>query len=208
MSKDEYDAFIDALLAGDKTTFKEWEGTPYFDGCLPIEVMAERGRDTLRFGPMKPVGLSNPHEGGRRPYAVVQLRQDNALGTLWNLVGFQTKLKHAEQARILRMIPGLEKRRVRPPRRPAPQHVPQLAEAARWRAATEGACRGCASPARSPASKAMSRARPAACWPGVSPLPSGSGSRSSPPPPTTALGAMLNHITGGHIVRRCQTLRV
>ena len=108
MSKDEYNAFIDALLAGDKTSFKEWEAsTPYFNGCLPIEVMAERGRETLRFGPMKPVGLANPHEGGRRPYAVVQLRQDNALATLWNMVGFQTKLKHAEQVRILRMIPGL-----------------------------------------------------------------------------------------------------
>ena len=108
MTRDEYDAFIDALLAGDKTSFKEWEAsTPYFDGCLPIEVMAERGRDTLRFGPMKPVGLDDPHTGGARPYAVVQLRQDNALGTLWNMVGFQTKLKHAEQVRIFRMIPGL-----------------------------------------------------------------------------------------------------
>ena len=109
MDKPQYEAFIDALLAGEKTSFKEWEATtPYFDGCLPVEVMAERGRDTLRFGPMKPVGLSNPHEDGRRPYAVVQLRQDNALGTLWNMVGFQTKLKHAEQVRVLRMIPGLE----------------------------------------------------------------------------------------------------
>ena len=110
MSKPEYEAFIDALLAGEKTSFKEWEAsTPYFDGCLPIEVMAERGRETLRFGPMKPVGLTNPHRPGERPYAVVQLRQDNALGTLWNMVGFQTKLKHGEQARILRMIPGLQR---------------------------------------------------------------------------------------------------
>ena len=108
MSKPEYEAFIDALLAGDKTSFKEWEAsTPYFDGCLPIEVMAERGRETLRFGPMKPVGLDDPRTG-RWPYAVVQLRQDNALGTLWNMVGFQTKLKHAEQVRIFRTIPGLE----------------------------------------------------------------------------------------------------
>ena len=88
--------------------------------------MAERGRETLRFGPMKPVGLTNPHEHGRRPYAVVQLRQDNALGTLWNMVGFQTKLKHGEQARVFRMIPGLEQRRVRAARRPASQHLPQL----------------------------------------------------------------------------------
>ena len=108
MSKAEYEAFLDALLAAEKTSFKEWEAsTPYFDGCLPIEVMAERGRETLRFGPMKPVGLTNPHPGTERPYAVVQLRQDNALGTLWNMVGFQTKLKHGEQARVFRLIPGL-----------------------------------------------------------------------------------------------------
>ena len=106
--KEQYEAFIDALLAGEKTEFKEWEkSTPYFEGCLPIEVMAERGRETLRFGPMKPVGLDDPRTG-RWPYAVVQLRQDNALGTLWNMVGFQTKLKHAEQTRIFRTIPGLE----------------------------------------------------------------------------------------------------
>ena len=109
LSKTQYDAFVDALLSGEKTSFKEWEAsTPYFDGCLPIEVMAERGRETLRFGPMKPVGLTNPHPGAEPPYAVVQLRQDNALGTLWNMVGFQTKLRHGEQAHIFRMIPGLE----------------------------------------------------------------------------------------------------
>ncbi len=108
MDKEQYEAFIAALLAGEKTDFKEWEkNTPYFEACLPIEVMAERGPETLRFGPMKPVGLTNPHSG-RRPYAVVQLRQDNALGTLYNMVGFQTKLKHGEQTRIFRMIPGLE----------------------------------------------------------------------------------------------------
>ncbi|MDX2104538.1 MAG: methylenetetrahydrofolate--tRNA-(uracil(54)-C(5))-methyltransferase (FADH(2)-oxidizing) TrmFO [Alphaproteobacteria bacterium] len=107
LEKDGYYAFIDALLSGEKTEFKEWEAnTPYFEGCLPIEVMAGRGRDTLRFGPMKPVGLTDPRTG-RRPYAVVQLRQDNALGTLYNLVGFQTKLKYGEQARVFRMIPGL-----------------------------------------------------------------------------------------------------
>ncbi|MEM7241003.1 MAG: methylenetetrahydrofolate--tRNA-(uracil(54)-C(5))-methyltransferase (FADH(2)-oxidizing) TrmFO [Pseudomonadota bacterium] len=104
----QYNAFIDALLAAEKTEFKEWEkDTPYFDGCLPIEVMAERGRDTLRFGPMKPVGLTNPHSD-KKPYAVVQLRRDNALGTLFNIVGFQTKMKYGEQARVLSMIPGLE----------------------------------------------------------------------------------------------------
>lgn len=108
MDKDQYQAFIQELLAAPKTEFKEWEkNTPYFEGCLPIEVMAERGIDTLRYGPMKPVGLTNPHDN-RRPYAVMQLRQDNALGTLYNMVGFQTKLKYAEQARVFRLIPGLE----------------------------------------------------------------------------------------------------
>ena len=108
MSRDQYDAFVDALLAAEKTEFREFEGTPYFDGCLPIEVMAERGRETLRHGPMKPFGLTNAHAPKVKPYAVVQLRQDNALGTLFNIVGFQTKLKYGEQARIFRMIPGLE----------------------------------------------------------------------------------------------------
>ncbi|MFO1241915.1 MAG: methylenetetrahydrofolate--tRNA-(uracil(54)-C(5))-methyltransferase (FADH(2)-oxidizing) TrmFO [Rickettsiales bacterium] len=108
MSEDEYNAFIDALLAGEKTEFKEWEkNTPYFEGCLPIEVMAERGQQTLAFGPMKPVGLTNPHTG-KQAYAVVQLRQDNKLGTLYNMVGFQTKLKYGEQQRVFKMIPGLE----------------------------------------------------------------------------------------------------
>jgi methylenetetrahydrofolate--tRNA-(uracil-5-)-methyltransferase len=103
----QYESLVDALLAGDKTEFKEWEATtPYFDGCLPIEIMAQRGRETLRFGPMKPVGLTDPATG-RRPHAVVQLRQDNALGSLFNIVGFQTKLKYGEQTRIFRMIPGL-----------------------------------------------------------------------------------------------------
>lgn len=108
MNQEQYAAFIDAILAGEKTEFREWEkDTPYFEGCLPIEVMAERGRDTLRYGPMKPVGLIDPATG-REPYAVVQLRQDNALATLFNMVGFQTKLKYGEQVRIFRMIPGLE----------------------------------------------------------------------------------------------------
>src|SRR6202795_3276037 len=109
LSRARYDAFIDALLAGDKVGFHDWEAaTPYFDGCLPIEVMAERGRETLRHGPMKPFGLTNPKAPDVKPYAVVQLRQDNKLGTLFNMVGFQTKLKHGEQVRILRSIPGLQ----------------------------------------------------------------------------------------------------
>ena len=111
MDKDQYEAFVTGLIAGEKTVFKQWEqNTPYFDGCMPIEVMAERGVETLRFGPMKPVGLDNPRTG-RWPYAVVQLRQDNALGTLWNMVGFQTKLKHDAQVALFRTIPGLENAR-------------------------------------------------------------------------------------------------
>ena len=145
--------------------------TPYFEGCLPIEVMAARGVDTLRFGPMKPVGLTDPRSG-RRPYAVVQLRQDNALGTLYNMVGFQTKLKYGEQARIFRMIPGLERAefaRLGGLHRNTFLNSPRLLDRP---AAPEGRCRGCASPARSPASRAMSRAPPSDCWPGASPRPS------------------------------------
>ena len=108
MTRDEYEAFIDALLAADKTEFHEGETAGYFDGCLPIEVMAERGRETLRFGPMKPVGLTNPHQPDVKPYAVVQLRRDNALGTLYNIVGFQTKMKYGAQTSVFKMIPGLQ----------------------------------------------------------------------------------------------------
>jgi len=111
MTKAEYEAFIDALNAADKTEFKEGETAGYFDGCLPIEVMSERGRETLRFGPMKPVGLTNPHDPENKPYAVVQLRRDNALGTLYNIVGFQTKMKYGAQTDVFRMIPGLEEAR-------------------------------------------------------------------------------------------------
>ena len=109
MTKEQYDAFVEALLSGEKVDFKDWEtDTPYFDGCLPVEVMAERGHETLRHGPMKPVGLTNPHDPTVKPYAIVQLRQDNKLGTLYNIVGFQTKLKHGAQQRVFRTIPGLE----------------------------------------------------------------------------------------------------
>ena len=108
MDKAQYEAFIDALMAADKTQFKDGETAKYFDGCLPVEVMAERGRETLRFGPMKPVGLTNPHAPEDKPYAVVQLRRDNALGTLYNIVGFQTKMTYGAQKEVLRMIPGLE----------------------------------------------------------------------------------------------------
>ncbi len=107
MTKEDYEGFIDALMAADKTEFKEGETAGYFDGCLPIEVMAERGRETLRFGPMKPVGLTNPHDPENKPYAVVQLRRDNALGTLYNIVGFQTKMKYGAQTDVFKRIPGL-----------------------------------------------------------------------------------------------------
>jgi methylenetetrahydrofolate--tRNA-(uracil-5-)-methyltransferase len=108
LSRDQYEAFIDALLAADKTAFKAGETAGYFDGCLPIEVMAERGRETLRHGPMKPIGLTNPHAPADKPHAVVQLRRDNALGTLYNIVGFQTKMKYGAQTDVFRMIPGLQ----------------------------------------------------------------------------------------------------
>ena len=161
----EYEAFIDALLAAEKTSFKEWEAsTPYFDGCLPIEVMAERGRETLRFGPMKPVGLTNPHTG-ERPYAVVQLRQDNALGTLWNMVGFQTKLKHGEQVRVLRHHPGPRQCRVRAARAACiatPSSIrPKLLDG-RLRLKADAAPALCG--ADHGRARATSRAPPSACW--------------------------------------------
>ena len=137
MDKDAVRGLHRRAARGEKTEFKEWEGTPYFDGCLPIEVMAERGAETLRCGPMKPIGLTNAHNPTVKAYAVVQLRQDNALGTLYNMVGFQTKLKHGEQVAHLPHDPRARERRVRPPRRPAPQHLHQLADAARSDAAAE-----------------------------------------------------------------------
>src|SRR5215470_13220122 len=108
LTREQYEAFVDALVAGEKVAFHDFEATPYFDGCLPIEVMAERGRETLRHGPLKPFGLTNPHRPDEKPHAVVQLRQDNKLATLFNMVGFQTKLKHGEQTRVFRTIPGLQ----------------------------------------------------------------------------------------------------
>lgn len=137
MDKAQYEAFIDALLDGPKADFKEWENVPYFDGCLPIEVMAERGRETLRHGPMKPVGLTNQHNPTVKPYAIVQLRQDNALGTLFNMVGFQTKLKYGAQTDVFRMIPGLENAQFAR-LGPAPQHLPEQPQAAGQADAAEG----------------------------------------------------------------------
>jgi methylenetetrahydrofolate--tRNA-(uracil-5-)-methyltransferase len=199
MSKEEYETFLDALLAGDKTSFKEWEAsTPYFNGCLPVEVMAERGRETLRFGPMKPVGLSDPRTG-RRPYAVVQLRQDNALGTLWNMVGFQTKLKHADQVRVFRMIPGLgeaEFARLGGLHRNTFLNSPKLLDGAlRLRAQPRlrfaGQITGVEGYVESAAIGLLAGRFAAAERLGLS---------SGPPPATTALGALLAHITGGHLL--------
>jgi len=198
LSKDEYEAFVDALLAGEKTSFKDWEATtPYFDGCLPVEVMAERGRETLRFGPMKPVGLADPRTQ-RRPYAVVQLRQDNALGTLWNMVGFQTKLKHGEQARVFRMIPGLanaEFARLGGLHRNTFLNSPKLLdELLRLRAEPRlrfaGQVTGVEGYVESAAIGLLAGRFAAA---------ERSGARTTPPPATTALGALLAHITGGHL---------
>jgi methylenetetrahydrofolate--tRNA-(uracil-5-)-methyltransferase len=198
LSKEQYDGFIDALLAGGKTEFKEWEGTPYFDGCLPIEVMAERGRETLRHGPMKPVGLTNAHQPDVKPYAVVQLRQDNALGTLFNMVGFQTKLKYAEQTAVFRMIPGLEKAefaRLGGIHRNTFLNSPKVLDSAlRMRAMPRlrlaGQITGCEGYVESAAVGIMAARFAASERLGVT---------LSPPPPETAHGALLNHITGGHI---------
>jgi methylenetetrahydrofolate--tRNA-(uracil-5-)-methyltransferase len=198
MSRDQYDAFVDALLAADKTEFREFESTPYFDGCLPIEVMAERGRETLRHGPMKPVGLTNAHAPTVKPYAVVQLRQDNALGTLFNIVGFQTKLKYGEQARVFRLIPGLEKAefaRLGGLHRNTFLNSPRLLDASlRLKAAPRlrfaGQITGCEGYVESAAIGLIAGRLAAA---------ERLGHALPPPPPTTAIGALLNHITGGHI---------
>ena len=199
LDKTQYDAFIDALIAGEKTAFKQWEAsTPYFEGCLPIEVMAGRGRETLAHGPMKPVGLTNPHRADARPHAVVQLRQDNALGTLWNMVGFQTKLKHAEQVRIFRTIPGLaqaEFARLGGLHRNTFLNSPALLDAslrlkAHPRLRFAGQITGVEGYVESAAIGLL-----AGRFAAVERL----GDTVSPPPPTTAFGALLNHITGGHL---------
>jgi methylenetetrahydrofolate--tRNA-(uracil-5-)-methyltransferase len=197
MDKNEYEAFLDAVLAGDKSIAKEWEDTPYFEGCLPIEVMAERGRETLRFGPMKPVGLTDPRTG-RRPWAVVQLRQDNALGTLFNMVGFQTKLKHGEQTRIFRMIPGLENAqfaRLGGIHRNTFLNSPKLLDEtlrlkARPALRFAGQITGCEGYVESAAIGLLAGRFAAA---------ERFGRALVPPPVTTALGAILGHVTGGHL---------
>jgi len=207
MDQAQYRAFIAALIGGEKTEFKEWEKTtPYFEGCLPIEVMASRGEGTLRFGPMKPVGLSDKRTG-YRPYAVVQLRQDNALGNLWNMVGFQTKLKHGEQTRVFRMIPGLENAqfaRLGGLHRNTFINSPKLLDGslklkARPSIRFAGQVTGVEGYVESAAIGllagrfASSEAR---------------GEAIVTPPPTTAFGALLAHITGGADEKTFQPMNV
>ena len=196
MDKPQYEAFVAALLAGEKTEFKQWEhNTPYFQGCQPIEVIASTGPQSLRFGPMKPVGLRDPRTG-HRPWAVVQLRQDNALGTLWNIVGFQTKLKHGEQTRIFRTIPGLEKAefaRLGGLHRNTFLNSPRLLDGtlrlkAMPRLRFAGQITGCEGYVESAAVGLMTGRFAAA---------ERLGRAQAPPPPTTAMGALLGHITGG-----------
>ncbi len=206
LSRDQYDAFIDALLAASTVEFHDWEkDTPYFEGCLPIEVMAARGRQTLAFGPMKPVGLTNPH--GPKPYAVVQLRQDNALGTLYNLVGFQTKLRHGEQARVFRTIPGLEQAefaRLGGLHRNTFVNGPKVLDSvlrlkAQPRLRLAGQITGCEGYVESAALGLLAgRFAAAECL----------GRPLVPPPLTTALGALLGHVTGAGTIETYQPMNV
>jgi len=208
MDEDTYNAFVDALLNSEKTEFKDWEkDTPYFDGCLPIEIMAERGRETLRWGPMKPVGLTNPHQPEIKAHAVVQLRRDNALGTLFNIVGFQTKMKYSEQVRVLSMIPGLENAKfarlggihrntfinsplllddqMRLKSRPKIRFAGQITGVEGYvESAAMGLLAGKLAVAESKAEKIDS------------------------PPNTTAMGALISHITGGADAKTFQPMNV
>jgi methylenetetrahydrofolate--tRNA-(uracil-5-)-methyltransferase len=195
LSKEQYYAFIEALVEGAKVEFHEWEkDTPYFEGCLPIEVMAERGKDTLAFGPMKPVGLTNPH--GPKPFAVVQLRQDNALGTLYNLVGFQTKLRHGDQMRVFRSIPGLENAefaRLGGIHRNTFVNGPRVLDKtlrlkAQPRLRLAGQVTGCEGYVESAAIGLLA---------GLFAVAEAQGREIPPPPAVTALGALLAHVTGG-----------
>jgi methylenetetrahydrofolate--tRNA-(uracil-5-)-methyltransferase len=207
MDREQYESFVQALRDGEKTEFKEWEkDTPYFEGCMPIEVMAERGIDTLRYGPMKGVGLDDPRTG-RWPYAVVQLRQDNALGTLWNMVGFQTKLKHAEQVRIFRTIPGLENAefaRLGGIHRNSFINSPRLLdEQLRLKSKPNirfaGQITGCEGYVESAAVGLMAARFASAEL---------NGEQLASPPPETALGALLGHITGGADAETFQPMNV
>jgi methylenetetrahydrofolate--tRNA-(uracil-5-)-methyltransferase len=199
MDKEQYDAFIDALITGEKTDFKGWEkSTPYFDGCLPIEVMAERGPETLRHGPMKPMGLTNAHNPTVKAYGVVQLRQDNALGTLYNIVGFQTKLKYADQVRVFKSIPGLENAefaRLGGLHRNTFLNSPKLLDdqlrlKLQPRLRFAGQITGVEGYVESSAMGILAGKAAAA---------ERLGKSFTTPPATTAHGALINHITGGHI---------
>lgn len=208
MTQEEYDTFLNALLASDKTEFRDWEkDTPYFEGCLPVEVMAERGRETLRYGPMKPVGLTNPHNPTQKAHAIVQLRRDNALGTLFNIVGFQTKMKYGAQKDVLRLIPGLENAEfarlggihrntfinspvllddsMRLKSRPSIRFAGQITGVEGY---VESAAMGLLA-GRLAAAEAL-------------------GHQLPPPPPTTAMGALVTHITGGAEAKTFQPMNV
>ncbi|WP_419808300.1 methylenetetrahydrofolate--tRNA-(uracil(54)-C(5))-methyltransferase (FADH(2)-oxidizing) TrmFO [Sphingomonas sp.] len=206
LDREQYAAFHAGLLAGDKTEYREWENVPYFEACMPIEVAAERGVDTLRYGPMKPVGLDNPRTG-RWPHAVVQLRQDNALGTLWNIVGFQTKLKHAEQVRLFRTIPGLENAefaRLGGLHRNTFIRSPELLDAelrltSRPNIRFAGQITGCEGYIESAAIGLLAGRFAAAEL---------AGGTLAPPPPATALGALLGHITGAAVAETYQPMNV
>jgi len=199
MTREQYEGFIDALLAGPKAEFQDWENVPYFDGCLPIEVMAERGRETLRHGPMKPVGLTNPRDLTVKAHAIVQLRQDNALGTLWNMVGFQTKLRHGAQAEVFRMIPGLENAqfaRLGGLHRNTFLNSPRLLDRqlrlkVQPRLRFAGQVTGVEGYVESAAIGLLAGRLAAA---------QAQGRTLDVPPETTALGALIAHITGGHLV--------
>ncbi|MEQ1754166.1 MAG: methylenetetrahydrofolate--tRNA-(uracil(54)-C(5))-methyltransferase (FADH(2)-oxidizing) TrmFO [Micropepsaceae bacterium] len=207
MDQGQYEAFVRALVEGEKTTFKDWEkDTPYFEACLPVEVMAERGLETLRFGPMKPVGLTDPHTG-RRPWAVVQLRQDNALGTLYNMVGFQTKLKHGAQSDVFRMIPGLENAQFarlgglhRNTFINSPKVLdPQLRLKVQTRLRFAGQMTGVEGYVESSAIGLLAGRFAAA---------ERLGRESSTPPRTTALGALISHITQNADAKTFQPMNV
>ncbi|MDF0599537.1 methylenetetrahydrofolate--tRNA-(uracil(54)-C(5))-methyltransferase (FADH(2)-oxidizing) TrmFO [Psychromarinibacter sp. C21-152] len=207
MDKPTYEAFIDALIAADKTAFHEGETAKYFDGCLPIEVMAERGRETLRHGPMKPVGLTNPHQPDIKPHAIVQLRRDNALGTLFNIVGFQTKMKYGAQADVFRMIPGLEQARfarLGGIHRNTFLNSPTLLDdrmrlRSRPNIRFAGQITGVEGYVES-AAMGLLAGRLAAAEIRGHPLP--------PPPPETAMGALIHHITGGAEAKTFQPMNV
>ncbi|MDX8348686.1 methylenetetrahydrofolate--tRNA-(uracil(54)-C(5))-methyltransferase (FADH(2)-oxidizing) TrmFO [Cognatiyoonia sp. IB215446] len=207
MTRDQYEAFIDALLAAEKTAFKEGETAGYFDGCLPIEVMAERGRETLRFGPMKPVGLTNAHDPDNKPYAVVQLRRDNALGTLFNIVGFQTKMKYGAQKAVFKMIPGLENAefaRLGGIHRNTFINAPTLLDdQMRLRSKPHirfaGQITGVEGYVESAAMGLLA---------GRLAVAELTGQALSPVPPTTGMGALVTHITGGAEAKTFQPMNV